>query len=106
MKSFLGYLSIMLGLDNVIAIRKLKTRKDGRNASQPGDILRMRFRLVLLATWVMVIGFSLSLIGIIAFPLVRPGAEVPGVLPQLVIFTVGYLGGAFASFMRFDVSEE
>ncbi len=53
-------------------------------------------------TWALFLAFALSLLGTVV--LAVRGQEIPEVLPEILFATLGYFGGAFASFMRFSES--
>lgn len=60
---------------------------------------KLRHRIIALITWAMFTAFALSLLGILI--LAVAGRIIPDVIPQILFATMGYFGGAFASFMRF-----
>lgn len=60
---------------------------------------KLRHRIIALITWAMFTAFALSLLGTLF--LAVGGRTIPDVLPQILFATMGYFGGAFASFMRF-----
>lgn len=60
---------------------------------------KLQHRIIALITWAMFAAFALSLLGTVI--LAVAGREIPDVLPEILFATLGYFGGAFASFMRF-----
>jgi len=60
---------------------------------------RLQHRIITIVTWAMFAAFGLSLLGTVVLAVI--GREVPDVLPEVLFATLGYFGGAFASFMRF-----
>jgi hypothetical protein len=61
---------------------------------------KLRHRIIAIITWGMFTAFALSLLGTVI--LAVAGRTIPDVLPEILFATLGYFGGAFASFMRFD----
>lgn len=70
----------------------------------PARERRLRHRVIAIITWVMSAGFSVSLLGTVG--LAVAGREIPEVLPQLLFATLGYFGGALASFMSSEVPRQ
>jgi len=62
----------------------------------------LRHRVIIIITWTMFAGFALSLLATVG--LAVAARDIPDVLPQILFTTLGYFGGAFASFMSFERS--
>ncbi len=62
---------------------------------------RLRHRVITIITWSIFGALMTSLLGTVTLAVL--GREIPDVLPQILFATLGYFGGAFASFMRFEV---
>lgn len=108
--SFKDYILLMLGmgevkLTEVPKIRRIKrggkvepNKKNEEQLDRYEPVVVIS-KIVTIVTWFMVIASILSLGAIILFPIIEK--ETPSILSQLLLVTMGYLGGVLASYMRF-----
>ena len=112
MMDWKSFFQIMLGLpsengkdaEKLPRVRRVK-RKQGKPARR--QVTNLVGQLLVRATWLLILSSLISLVGIIAIPLLRPDVEVPSVLSQIITLTLGYFGGAISAFLRInaDVDE-
>jgi hypothetical protein len=91
----------MFGLNSVRQIRRVKKDQErvGASPPPPGDS-RQRRQLITGVTWLMGSGLLIALLAIVVLALLE--RAIPDILPQVLTLTLGYFGGAFAAYFRFD----
>lgn len=93
----------LFGLGRKAQVKGLGIPERPSRPQAPADENRkLRRFIVALVTWAMFTAFALSLLGTVILAVV--GREIPDVLPEILFATLGYFGGAFASFMRFSAA--
>jgi hypothetical protein len=91
----------LFGLGKERQVKGLGIPPRPRHRTRAADEDReLRHRIIALITWGMFTAFALSLLGTVILALT--GRAIPNVLSEILFATLGYFGGAFASFMRFD----
>lgn len=94
-----AFVRSMFGIGGPTRVRAVGIPERARTTEPADDDATLRRRIVWLITWAMLIAFALSMLGTVILALAD--REIPDVLPELLFATLGYFGGAFASFMRF-----
>lgn len=99
MQNVVFFLKRMFGLDRARTVGRIQTTGTTNAAtSTVSEANQLRYAVVRVVTWFMGFALVVSLLGIVGFALLN--RDPPQVLSQLLFATLGYFGGAFASFMQ------
>lgn len=84
---------------SILSIQQVKKTKKGAAAEAKRDS-KLRRDVILYITCVMAIAFIGSLFVTFWLLISRPDQELPSILHDILFVTIGYFGGAFATFMK------
>jgi len=94
------FLELMFGISvGKISVRAVRVPQGPRARKETGVAVD-KVRVIIGISWFMGMACLIALGAIVWLAILRPADEVPQILPQVVMLTLGYFGGAFANFAR------